>query len=153
MLILSFFTSTQPKFDDSIIKMKKFFTFIVMVIFLFFSSFIHAGDEYSGNWHMVGKISEKCDFIGNAELVVNYSIIKIKAEKWRWLNTNEFKKKLFKGKIRKNNIDILMQSRGLGYKHVLKGTINKNKIFLTFSSSHIDMNGKSGGCSFEFIKR
>ena len=129
--------------------MKKFFT--IIILFFFFFSFVQAG-EFSGNYYKVGKISEKCDFIGNAELVVNYSIIKIKAEKWRWLNTNEFKKKLFKGKIRKNNIDILMQSRGLGYKHVLKGTINKNKIFLTFSSSHIDMNEKYGGCSFEFVK-
>ena len=139
----------MPTIDVIIQSMKQFFT--IIILFSFFFSFVQAG-EFSGNYYRVGKISEKCDFIGNAELVVNYSVIKIKAEKWRWLDTNEFKKKLFKGKIRKNNIDILMQSRGLGYKHVLKGTINKNNIFLTFSSSHIDMNEKYGGCSFEFAK-
>ena len=130
--------------------MKKFFTIIILFFFLF--SFVQAG-EFSGNYYRVGKISEKCDFIGTADLVVNYNVIKIKAEKWRWLNTNEFKKKLFKGKIRRNNIDILMQSRGLGYKHVLEGTINKNNIFLSFSSTHMDINAKYGGCSFEFVKR
>ena len=129
--------------------MKKFFTVIIL---FFFFSFAQAS-EFSGSYYMVGKILEKCDFIGNAELVVNYNVIKIKAEKWRWLDTNEFKKKYFKGKIRKNKIDIFMQSRGIGYKHVLEGTINNNNIFLTFSSSHIDMNEKYGGCSFEFVKR
>ena len=57
-----------------------------------------------------------------------------------------------KGKIRKNNIDIFMQARALGYKHILKGAINNDKIFLTFSSTHTEMNERFGGCTFEFIK-
>ena len=130
--------------------MKNFFTFIF--IFLFFSSFVHAGDEYSGNWYMLGKISEKCDFIGNAELVINYYNLKIKVKKWRWIDSNEFKEKLFKGKIKRNKIDIFMQSRALGYKHMLKGTINNGLIVLTFSSTHTEMNEKFGGCTFEFVR-
>ena len=122
---------------------------VVVSFFLF--SFAKA-DENSSTWQLVGKISEKCDFIGNAELLVNYSVLKIKVEKWRWLDSNKFKKKLFKGKIRKNNIDIFMQARGLGYKHLLKGSINNGKIFLTFSSTHPEMHEKLGGCTFEFVK-
>ena len=129
--------------------MKKFFTLVVF--FVSFFSFVQANDN-SSNWHMAGKISEKCDFIGNAELVVNYNNLKIKGEKWRWLDSNQFKTKLFKGKIKRNKIDILMQARGLGYKHTLQGTINNDRIYLTFASSHTDMNEKFGGCTFEFIK-
>ena len=145
----SFFTSTIPIVDGNKLRMKKIF--ILVVVSFFFFSFVQAG-EHSGNWHMVGKISEKCDFIGNAELVVNFRNIKIKVKKWRWNDSHKFKEKFFKGKIRKNNIDIFMQARALGYKHILKGAINNDKIFLTFSSTHTEMNERFGGCTFEFIK-
>ncbi len=130
--------------------MKKILTLIIIFFSLY--SFAQAGN-FTGTYSIVGKISENCDFIGNVNLDVNYNVIKIKAEKWRWLDTNKFKKKLFKGKIRKNNADIFMQARALGYKHLLKGTINNDRIFLTFSSSHTEMNEKFGGCSFEFVKQ
>ena len=45
-----------------------------------------------------------------------------------------------------------MQSRALGYKHMLKGTIDNELIVLTFSSTHTEMNEKFGGCTFEFVR-
>ena len=124
---------------------------LLSIVFIFFASHVYAG-QYSGNWIKAYVDSEKCDIVGTAELVINYSNAKIKIQKWRWLDSNKFKQKLFKGKIRKNNIDIFLQSRALGYKHILQGIIKEDKIFLTFSSTHTDMNAKLGGCSFEFIK-
>ena len=88
--------------------MKQFFTIII----LFFFSFAQAG-EFSGNYYMVGKISEKCDFIGNAELAVNYNVIKIKVEKWRWLDTNEFIKT--KPKICKTSGRLYRRKEGITY--------------------------------------
>ena len=69
--------------------MKNFFMSVVVSFFLF--SFAKA-DENSSTWQLVGKISEKCDFIGNAELLVNYSVLKIKVEKSKFalLSRNYF---------------------------------------------------------------
>ena len=125
---------------------------LLVFIFVFFLSLAHAGGEYNGNWYRIGQIADDCDFIGNAKLVINYKIVKIKVEKWRWLDTSEFSKKFFKGKFRKNNTNIFIQSRGIGYKHVLEGIVNNDRIFLTFSSSHTKMNEKYGGCTFEFAR-
>ena len=132
------------------IRMRKFS--LLVFIFVFFFSLAHAGGEYNGNWHRIGQISDDCDFIGNAKLVINYKVVKIKVEKWRWLDNSEFGEKFFKGKFKKNNTNIFIQSRGIGYKHALEGIVNNNRIFLTFSSTHTKMNEKYGGCTFEFVR-
>ena len=62
-------------------------------MFVFFISIANAS-ENNGEWHTVGKITDKCDFIGNALLNVNYNVVKIKVQKWRWIDSNKFKKKI-----------------------------------------------------------
>ena len=126
---------------------------VILLILVFLLSFSQAfAEQFNGNYIKVFSDSDKCDIIGDAVLNINYKTAKIKIKKWRWLDTNQFKQKLFKGKIRKNNTDIFMQARAIGYKHILKGTIKDDKIFLTFSSTHTEMNEKLGGCSFEFLR-
>ena len=132
------------------IKMSKFSSLVIILIFFFSSA--HAGGPYDGDWHRVDQVPDKCDFIGNEKLVINYKHVKIKAKKWQWLETSEFDEKLFKGKFRKNYTNIFIQSRGVGYKHILEGIINNDRIFLTFSSTHTKMNEKYGGCTFEFLR-
>ena len=144
------FILTKIIIYSMIVKMRKLS--ILVIIFIFFISLVLAAGEYSGDWHRVDLNIENCDIIGEAKLIINYKHAKIKVKKWRWIESNEFKEKLFKGKIRKNNIDIFMQSRGVGYKHILEGMIYDDKIFLTFSSTHTEINEKFGGCKFEFVK-
>ena len=126
--------------------------YIYLILFLFFLSSANAANENNGDWSRSDRNTDKCDFIGNAKLNINYKTLKIKAKKWRWNDLAEYDEKFFKGKFRKNKKDIFMQSRGLGYKHVLEGMLYDDKIFLTFSSTHTEMNEKFGGCKFEFIK-
>ena len=129
--------------------MKKLF---FMLIFLILASSTSYAGQYSGVYSRVDLNNDKCDFIGDAKLTVNFKNLKIKVKKWRWDDSLPYKEKFFKGKFRKNYIDIFMQARGLGYKHKFEGLINNGTIFLTFSSTHTEMNEKFGGCKFEFVK-
>jgi len=128
---------------------------IILIFFgvLFIISNVFAAGEHNGEWFRVDSKLEKCDFLGDAVLNINYKVLKIKAKKWRFDDTYDYKNKLFTGKFRKNKKDIYMQARGLGYKHLLKGLINNDRIFLSFSSTHTALNDKFGGCTFEFEKK
>ena len=125
----------------------------LMFFLIFFYSFptLSLG-ENNGDWQSVGEISDKCDFIGEAKLNVNFKTVKIKVQNWKWNDSSKPEEKFFKGKFRKNKTDIYISSRGIGYKHILEGSIDGNSILLAFSSTHTEINNRYGGCSFEFSK-
>ena len=130
--------------------MKKFI--LIMFGVLFIVSNVFAAGEHNGEWKRVDSQLEECDFIGDAVLNINFKVLKIRATKWRYDDNYGFKDKLFIGKFRRNKTDIYMKARGLGYKHLLEGFIKDDRISLTFSSTHTDMNNKFGGCTYEFEK-
>ena len=65
-----------------------------LLIAVFFFSSVHALGEYNGEWHRVDSSLDKCDFIGDAILNVNFKTLKIKVKKWRWRDSNPFKEKM-----------------------------------------------------------
>ena len=56
------------------------------------------------------------------------------------------------GKFKKNYTNITIIAKDMGSKHKLEGTIEDNKIFLTFSSTHEEANLRYGGCTFILAK-
>ena len=124
--------------------MTRFFWIIVLSIFL--SPYAFSSGENNGDWHTVGSISDKCNFIGDAKLNINYKTVKIKVLNWTWNDSSAPVKKFFKGKFKKNKTDISIASKAIGYKLLLEGKIlgydsdsgeifDEPKIFLTFSST------------------
>ena len=125
---------------------------LIFFLAIFPPSYSFSLGENNGDWHTIGTIADSCNFIGDAKLSINFKTVKIKVQNWKWKDTSVPEKKFFKGKFRKNNTDIFISNKGFSYKHILEGNIDDNKIFLTFSSTHKDINNKYGGCSFEFVK-
>ena len=130
--------------------MKKFCLSIMFVIF--FGLNVYAQTELNGDYSLVDSNIKECDFIGNAKLNINYNSIKIKANKWKWKDSSPLTKKIFKGKFKKNYTNITIIAKDMGSKHKLEGTIEDNKIFLTFSSTHEEANLRYGGCTFILAK-
>ena len=130
----------------------KIFAFICSFFFLIiiFNFFVLA--KYNGL--LSDRLDDASKLIGDANLIINYKTLKIKAKKWRWDDSLPFQKKFFKGKFKKNNINILLQARGLGYSHTLEGIISDSDsvIFLTFTSTHTEINERYGDCKFKFVK-
>ena len=93
---------------------------------------VFAVTEHNGDWIIHSSSSEECDFVGNGKLNANYKTLKLKATQWKWKETSNFTKKTFKGKFKKNYIDLSIKAKEVGSKHVLKGSVKDNKITLTF---------------------
>ena len=130
--------------------MIKFFT--ILFFFSIFNFVSVAEESLNGDYSIVDNVSESCDFMGDAKLKINYKHISVKALQWRWKDTSPVKKKTFKGKFKKNYIDISISAKEIGSKHSLIGKIENDKIDLIFSSTHEEANKRYGGCSFQFIK-
>ena len=126
--------------------------FITLLFTLFFYSIINAEESINGDYIVLDNVAKNCDFMGDAKLNINYKHISVKAMKWQWKETSPIKKKTFKGKFKKNYIDINISAKEIGSKHSLIGKIENNKIDLIFSSTHEEANKRYGGCSFQFIK-
>ena len=126
--------------------------FLTLLFIFFFNSLSSAEENINGDYSIVNSFTEKCDFMGNTKLSINYKHVKVKALKWKWKDTSIAKKKSFKGKFKKNYIDIAISAKEVGSKHTLKGKVENDKITLIFSSTHKEASKRYGGCSFEFIK-
>ena len=127
--------------------------FVLFLFFIFFYSFnVYADNDLNGDYSISAAIEENCDFIGEARININYNFVSIKAQKWQWKDSGQYKLKSFKGKFKKDYSKIAIFAKEIGSKHSLSGTVENNKISLIFSSTHEEANNRYGGCSFEFSK-